>query len=76
MEPKSKEVIDQLYEKYREDPYMLSKINHYLQIHLPILLENTVNTRKQNAERIEDLSLEQEQFIQTFLNRNHYFYCL
>ena len=71
---KSKQTINQLYEKYREDPYMISKIHHYLQIHLPILLENTVNTRKQNAERIEDLSLEQEQFIQTFLNRNHYFY--
>ena len=71
---RSKIVIDQMYEKYQEDPYMLSKINHYLQKQLPILLENTKNTREQNVLRIEELSLEQEQFIQYFMNRNHYFY--
>ena len=71
---KSKTTIDQMYEKYQDDPYMLSKINHYLQKQLPILLENTKNTREQNVLRIEDLSLEQEQFIQSFMNRNHYYY--
>ena len=71
---KSKITIDEMYQKYQDDPYMILKINHYLQKQLPILLENTRNTRQQNIQRIEDLSLEQEQFIQSFLHRNHYFY--
>jgi hypothetical protein len=71
---RSRVSIDQMYDKYQEDPYMISKINHYLQKQLPILLENTKNTREQNIQRIEDLSLEQEQFIQSFLHRNNYFY--
>jgi len=71
---KSKITIEHMYQKYQDDPYMISKINHYLQKQLPILLENTRNTRQQNIQRIEDLSLEQEQFIQSFLHRNHYFY--
>lgn len=71
---KSKIVLENMYQKYQDDPYMISKINHYLQKQLPILLENTRNTRQQNIQRIEDLSLEQEQFIQSFLHRNHYFY--
>ena len=71
---KLKNTIDQMYEKYKDDPYMLSKINHYIQNQLPLLLENIKNTRQQNVQRIEELSLEQEQFIQSFLNRNHYFY--
>lgn len=66
--------IDHMYDKYQEDPYMISKINHYLQKQLPIILENTKNTREQNIQRMEDLSLEQEQFIQSFLHRNNYFY--
>jgi hypothetical protein len=66
--------IHAMYIKYQEDPYMLSKINHYIQKQLPILLENTRNTRQQNILRIEELSLEQEQFIRTFLHRNHYYY--
>jgi len=71
---KSKGIVETMYEKYKDDSYMISKINHYLQKQLPILLENTRNTREQNIQRIEDLSLEQEQFIQSFLHRNHYFY--
>jgi hypothetical protein len=70
----SKNTIDQIYEKYKTDEYMISKINHYISVQLPNILDNICSTRQKNILRIEEISLEQEQFIRLFLNRNHYFY--
>lgn len=71
---KSKQIIDNIYNQYKDDPYMISKTNHYIYNQLPLILENIRQTRQQNVQRIEELSLEQEQFIHSFLNRYHYAY--
>jgi hypothetical protein len=70
----SKKTIDQIYEIYKEDPYMISKTNHYITRQLPFILENIKQNHISSQQRIEELSLEQEQFIYSFLNRNRFFY--
>ena len=70
----SKKTIDQLYETYKEDPYMISKTNHYITRQLPFILENMKQNHIVSQQRIEELNSEQEQFIYSFLNRNRFFY--
>jgi hypothetical protein len=67
-------VIDQLYQKYNEDPYMISKINSYICTQLPNIIENIKLNHYQRALRMEELTSEQDTFIQTFLTNNQYFY--
>jgi hypothetical protein len=67
-------IINQLYDKYENNEYMLLKTHNYIINQLPIILENinTVHIERQN--RIEELTQNQDQFIETFLNNNQYFY--
>lgn len=68
------QVVETIYQTYKNDPYMVSKINHYICKQLPIILENIKNTHLQNQQRIDEISQEQDQFIQNFLNRNRFFH--
>ena len=70
----AKQKIDEIYETYKHDPYMISKTNHYITRQLPFILENIKQNHVYSQQRIEDLNYEQEQFIFSFLNRNRYFY--
>jgi hypothetical protein len=70
----SKKTIDEIYEIYKNDPYMISKTNHYITRQLPFILENIKQNHISSQQRIEELSYEQEQFIFSFLNRNRYFH--
>ena len=70
----AKQKIDQIYDLYKDDPFMISKTNHYITRQLPFVLENIKHNYLCNQQRIEDLNYEQEQFIYSFLNRNRYFY--
>jgi hypothetical protein len=70
----SHSVLDLLFEKYRDDPYMLSKTHNYVCNQLPNILENLRIQHEQRVSRIEELTNEQESFILSFLNNNHYFY--
>ena len=69
-----KEIIDQLYEKYDSDQYMLSKLQNYICKQLPNILENIKVTRTQNINRIEEIVQEQDSFVTYFLNEFRYFY--
>jgi len=66
--------LQDLFEKYKEDSYMLSKTHHYVVKQLPTLLENTQKAHQQRQLRIEEMTNDQDAFIQTFLNNNQYFY--
>lgn len=70
----AKNTIDNIYLQYKDDPYMISKTNHYINRQLPFILENIKQTHALSQQRIEDLCFEQEQFIYSFLNRNKYFH--
>jgi len=66
--------VEAQYEKYRSDPYMLLKTNNYICNQLPTILENMKRTQVERANRMEEMTNDQDLFIQTFLNNNQYFY--
>jgi hypothetical protein len=70
----AKESISIIYQKYASDPYMTEKAHNYITNQLPIILENIRETHEQNQTRIEELTNDQDAFIQSFLNNNQYFY--
>jgi len=67
-------IIDELYQKYNNDSYMLSKLNSYICSQLPNIFENIKLNHYQRTLRMEELTNEQDVFIQTFLTNNQYFY--
>ena len=71
---KSNEIIRSLYEKYSDNPYMFLKIQNYICVQLPNIMRNMDENHKYKVKRIEDLSTEQDAFINRFLNNNKYFY--
>ena len=71
---KSHLTINELYQKYESDPYMISKITSYICTQLPNICENIKLTHYQRALRMEELNTEQDAFIQSFLTNNQYFY--
>jgi hypothetical protein len=66
--------INGLYDKYENNPYMLSKINNYVVNQLPTILENINANHIERQTRIDELTQNQDQFIDSFLNNNRYFY--
>ena len=68
-------IIREIYEKYAENSYMLNRSHNYICEQLPTILENMCKEHEQRQLRIEELSNEQDHFIQSFLNNNQYFYC-
>jgi hypothetical protein len=66
--------IDEIYQKYSENEYMLTKISNYICLQLPSIFNNIEELRIERTNRIRALSTEQDNFIQYFLNNNQYFY--
>jgi hypothetical protein len=66
--------INAIYDKYECNPYMLSKTNNYIINQLPTILDNINTTHIERQQRIEELTQNQDQFIESFLNNNQYFY--
>jgi hypothetical protein len=67
-------VVNQLYDKYEKNPYMLSKTYSYIINQLPTILENMNANHVERQARIDELTQNQDQFIESFLNNNQYFY--
>jgi hypothetical protein len=67
-------IINVIYDKYEKNPYMLSKTNNYIINQLPTILDNINTTHIERQQRIEELTQNQDQFIESFLNNNQYFY--
>jgi len=66
--------IDDLFQKYENDPYIFSKIHNYVCNLLPNILDKKKSSHEESIQRIETLSLEQNIFIESFLNTNKFFY--
>jgi len=66
--------IKELYEKYSNDKYMSERTHQYVCNQLPNLLENIRLTHEKNVHRIEEMTIEQDNFISNFLSNNQYFY--
>jgi hypothetical protein len=69
------DTIKSLYELYKDDAYMFSKTHNYICYQLPSILETMKKTHTERQQRVEELTAEQDAFIQSFMNLHQYFYC-
>jgi hypothetical protein len=68
------EKVQELYNKYKSDPFMESKMHNYMCNQLATTLDNIERNHSERTQRMEDLTAEQFSFIQSFMFNNHYFY--
>jgi hypothetical protein len=67
-------VIDEIFKKYENNSYMLTRSYNYICSQMPIILDNIEKEHNQRIQRIEHLNNEQDIFIRTFLAKNQYYY--
>ena len=67
-------VITGLYEKYENDPYMYLRLNNYICNQLPAIMNGMSSKHQSSIIRYDELTVEYDAFIHTFLNNNKYFY--
>ena len=68
------ESIQNLFQKYKENDYMLHRISNRIINYLPNELEYDLKKHKKNINRNIFLTNEQQVFIQIFLSKNQYYY--
>jgi len=66
--------IAELFQKYKDNPYMETRLKYHINNILPVTLENEDKNHEKRIERAQFLSHEQQIFIQIFLSKNQYFY--
>jgi hypothetical protein len=66
--------VEKLYEKYKDNEYMLQRIYNHVHVYLPNTLENESKNREKRQNLNTYLSEEQQIFIQVFLSKNNYYY--
>lgn len=66
--------IDNLYNLYEKDPYMLQRLHNHIVNYLPNTLENELKNHERRITRNNYLISEKEIFIKVFLNKNHYYF--
>ena len=71
---KIQNTIDELYETYKEDEYMNQKMVSYICAQMPNILSNMKQNHLDRVARIQEMTNEQDTFIQSFLNNNQYLY--
>ena len=57
------QIIKELYEKYSNNHYMSERTHQYICNQLPNVLENIRQTHEKNVLRIEEMTIEQDNFI-------------
>ena len=67
-------IVNEIFEKYESNSYMYQKINTYFCNQIANMFENMNESHNQRVIRYNELTNEQDTFIQRFLNNNQYFY--
>ena len=67
------QTISNIFEKYKDNPYILQRLQLYL-TNLPSMLETENKRYEERVSRINELTLEQENFYKIFLSKHQYFY--
>ena len=67
------QILEQEFDKYKEHTYMSARIAQYIQ-QLPNLFRGFKESYDQRLQRAEELSTDQEVFIQTFLKTHKFYY--
>ena len=68
------ECVSNLYAKYVNHPYMKEATYNYICNRLPSILDNIEKTHAERVQRLEELTVEQDFFINYFLSNTRYFY--
>jgi hypothetical protein len=66
--------VKQLIKKYDSNDVMMQKLENYIMVTLPEMLDNTNNNNKMREKRKEELEKNSNMFMQTFFNKNKIFY--
>ena len=66
--------VEKLYERYKDNEYMLQRIYNHVHVYLPNTLENESKNHEKRQNLNSYLSEEQQIFIQVFLSKNNYYY--
>ena len=70
---KHDQIISELFETYKDNPYILQRLQIHL-INLPAILETENKRYLERVLRINELTLEQDNFYKIFLSKHQYFY--
>lgn len=73
MESLNINIINDLFEKYKDNTYMLQRLNSHLS-NLPNMLEQEMKKYEERVSRINELTLEQDNFYKVFLSKHQYYY--
>lgn len=65
--------ISDLFEKYKDNQYVLQRLQMHL-TNLPAILETENKRYLERVSRINELTLEQDNFYKVFLSKHQYFY--
>lgn len=65
--------ISNLLEKYKDNPYILQRLQTHL-TNLPTMLETENKRHEDRVSRINELTMEQDNFYKVFLSKHQYFY--
>ena len=63
-------MVEKLYEKYKDNDYMLQRIYNHVNVYLPNTLENESKNHEKRQNLNTYLSEEQQIFMQVFLSKN------
>jgi hypothetical protein len=67
-------MVEKLYERYKDNEYMLQRIYNHVHLNLPNTLENEAKNHEKRLNLNTYLSEEQQIFMQVFLSKNNYYY--
>ena len=70
---KPTELVIELFEKYKDNQYMLNRLQTYI-TNLPNLLDTENKKYEERVLRINELTMEQDNFYKVFLMKHQYFY--
>jgi hypothetical protein len=65
--------LSHLYEKYKDNPYILNRLQTYL-TNLPNMLESENKKYEERMTRISELTMEHDNFHKVFLSKHQYYY--
>jgi hypothetical protein len=68
------EIVENIYEKYKNDTYMKPKILNYFNNQIETIFQDMNDLHNKRIARKIEMTSEQDTFIETFLNNNQYFY--
>jgi len=74
IEKNCSDTILSLVEKYKDNSYMLQRINNHIVTYLPNTLDNELKNYEKRVNRNTYLTNEQQLFIQIFLSKNNFYY--